>query len=142
MKRFYLSLAFSIFACQIQAQVGESEVPASVINEFKREYPLEKGISWEKKGENYAANFEDGALHYSALYSSAGTMLYLITEITEYNLPLGIRIYLNKNYPDRIITQGKKITFADEAISYSIDIDNITLFFDEQEHLIGERMNG
>ncbi len=129
MKKIYILLSCLVGIIPIQAQqtLPREEVPAAVVNEFDKEHPSEKEIRWEKKGENYAANFEDKDLRYSALYSSAGTMLYLTAKITENELPMGIRAYLNKNYPDRIIADGKKITFADEAISYSVEIDWIFL---------------
>jgi len=118
---------FLLFACQVVAQdLRQSEVPATILTKFQRNYPKAYDIEWEMDGANYKVEFELGLVSkdYKIWYDSSGKVIRKKEELSQSDLPKAVLTKVNEKYPpsegfrlDDIdkITEGKDVVYVVEV---------------------------
>lgn len=142
MKRLFLTgtLALSLAACS-SAQKSEkkqkdSQIPVTVRDAFKKNYPNISDADWEKEGLNYEASFENNETETSVVLDASGRILETETEIEAATLPKAILDYLETNYKGQKVKEAAKIVLSDGTINYEAEINKKDLVFDSNGSFI------
>ena len=125
MKRTIVLLgAALLLACSASAQkLKSAQVPAAVVAGFNQHFTQAKEVKWEKEGEQYEAEFEQGKTEWSALLSAGGQLLETETELPVGQLPVPVRATLASRYKGCKITEAAKIVAAGTGvITYEAEI--------------------
>jgi hypothetical protein len=125
---FVMSLAIIFNACGQKVQ--EKDVPSTVLDKFKNEYPAKTDVKWEKKGSNYEARYKDQNEYLSVQYDKDGNVVRMEHEIALSLLPTEVRTYTNKNIPGKNITEAYEITDKDGNKVYECVIEQTSYVFD------------
>ncbi len=139
MKASIILLAGMFIVSFVSAQkISNKKVPVVVESTLQKNYPNTKELQWEMEKGNYEAEFEVEETEYSLLIDSLGNILETEVEIKIEALPVKVKDYISKNYPDQKIKEATKITDSKGMISYEAEIDGKDLLFDSQENFIKE----
>ncbi|MCU0359499.1 MAG: hypothetical protein MUF75_02090 [Bacteroidia bacterium] len=129
-----LFLIACIFSnCFFLAQtIKEKEVPTSVLQAFRKDFPDVKAKSWEKEGDAYEAEFKINKTESSAVYNASGVFLEKEIEIKASELPKFVLDYFEKNQPGKKIKEASKITAADGRITFEVEMEDTEYKFQEE----------
>lgn len=94
-----ICLSFPSFWAQAQV-VKTNEVPKSVLENFKSQYPKAKSASWEKEGENFIVSYKEEQSEAKTYYTSAGKFVKTMISIGQEDLPMNVFNNIKKTYPD------------------------------------------
>lgn len=149
MKKLLMTIGLlAFFGAQLSAQdIKETEVPAPVMEAFKKQFPNVKKAEWEKEGANYEAEFElvqvpmDGKgkkreIEKSVEYTASGELIQVEEEIEVSALPASVNDYVSKNYPGKKIKEAAKITEVSGAIKYEAEVEKEDLIFDNNGNFL------
>ena len=126
-----LSIIFALGAGTITAQQmsKEDEVPITVKNAFKRDYPQVKKVKWDDEHGTYEAKFKLGNKDMSVTYSSSGMKEETETSLKVAELPKNVISYVaQKKYGT--IKEAAKIVKADGSVIYEAEVKKGDLLFD------------
>ena len=98
----FMFLASSLFACE-QNDVKPEDVPAAVRQTLLNVFPNTSNLEWEKKGENYEAEFDVATVEHTALLDAKGSLLQHKYDITEAELPEAVKAAISQQYADYIL---------------------------------------
>jgi len=127
-KRFLIiPLILLFFANFSFAQdIAESDIPASITNNFKQEFPNASDLEWEMDGELYNAEFDDeNSADHDVWYNQNGEIVKHKQEITKEELPEKVLSKINMEYQDFKIDDIKKIV-ENNITTYEIELDSST----------------
>ncbi|MBX0334923.1 PepSY-like domain-containing protein [Pontibacter sp. HSC-14F20] len=101
------------------------DVPATVREALSTSFPNATDIDWEKKGEDFEADFDIDRVDYSALFNSSGSMMKHKYNIAETELPEAIRTTITQNYADRKIDDPEVLVQNGDTL-YQVELDHTT----------------
>ncbi len=130
-----LAIGFTAFTASAQ-KMKEAEVPAAIKAAFSKQYPNAKDAKWEKENGNYEAEFDNGKVETSALYTATGSLLETEIEINTSELPKTISDYVTKNLTGKKIKEASKITDTKGTITYEAEIDEADYIFDAKGNFL------
>jgi len=131
MKKTILIIVLGVTAANAFAQkIKATEVPTAVKATFSKNYPAAKVDKWEKEKTNYEAEFDNGKVETSALFSSTGSLLETEIEIKTGELPKTVSEYVTKNLAGKKIKEASKISDAKKEITYEAEVDGTDYIFD------------
>lgn len=137
MKNVFTILVIGLATSFASAQtIKEAALPTAVKDAFTKQHPNTKVDSWEKEGNNYEVEFHLDKIENSIVYSSAGTLIQLETEIAVVELPKAITDYIAKNIPDKKVKEAARIIDPTGNISYEAEVDGIDFIFDANGTII------
>jgi Putative beta-lactamase-inhibitor-like, PepSY-like len=124
MKTLVLSI-LCLFAVQLVAaqNLTEAQVPTDVTAAFAAKFPGAKP-EWEKKGEEYHAEFKLQKEDFSACFTSMGGWLRTENQVPESALPVVILEALKKDYPTYKLAQANRIDNANATITYKTYLEH------------------
>lgn len=118
-----------LFAIQIVAipfasaqKLKTSEVPSEVSQAIDFQYPYVKVIGWQMEGSSYVATFKDEGSVGKAYISKKGEWERTTYDIKKDEIPSSITEYVNKNYPDFIVSLACLEEKEDVALHYYIEV--------------------
>lgn len=115
-------LFFSIGIVYAQ-DIPESQVPAVVVNNFKKEFPKADDIEWELKGNLYNVEFEIGwSTDYEAWYNASGKLVKYTKEISEKDVPSAIINAIKTQYKGYRVDDAKMIV-ENGTETYKVEIE-------------------
>src|SRR5688572_17464632 len=148
MKHLFFLIAGSL---QVMAQTNDlptgvrlsppADVPATVLERFRQEYP-KANATWKKSGdEAYAATFNDDSTHLSrrVLYSSTGQQLEVRTRLEKGRYPKMIDHYYLNNFPTDDFVLWHQLKKDQPPLYYGIRGSDTTWFGEQGNYL--EPMN-
>ena len=124
-----LAIGFTTFTANAQ-KIKDAEVPAAVTTAFSKQFPAGKVEKWEKENGNYEAEFDNGKVETSVLYSSTGTLMETEIEIKTSELPKAATDYVAKNLTGKKVKEASKITDAKGSVTYEAEVDEVDYIFD------------
>lgn len=131
MKHMMIMMAASLITGSAFAQkTPDKDIPASVKAAFQKAHPDAKDVKWEKEGDNFEAEFEQGKTEQSVVLNAQGSILETEVEIAVTELPQKAKDYVAANYKGQAVKEAAKITDAKGAISYEAEIKGKDLIFD------------
>lgn len=131
MKHIMMMIATSLISTGVFAQgKQDKEIPASVKSAFQKAYPGAKAVKWEKEGDNFEAEFEQGKTEQSVLLDAQGNILETETEIAVSELPKKASDYVTEHYKGQSVKEAAKITDAKGTVTYEAEIKGKDLIFD------------
>lgn len=85
----------------IDTQVKGKEVPSTVLNKFKTDYPNEQP-TWSQENGVYRATFVDGSkmFGHAVGYDKSGTVLYRDERLKTDGYPSAVNDYFTNKYPN------------------------------------------
>jgi hypothetical protein len=99
------------------------KLPAAVTETFKEKYPNASNVEWKDKLTLFVASFEDGGKKYEARFSNKGVWQQTEDEITEAELPEGVKEGLEKSkYAEWEKTTIYHIWLPKEQTQYRISV--------------------
>jgi hypothetical protein len=125
---FMMSLTITFYACA--QKVKEKEVPTTVTEKFKNEYPDKTDVKWEKKGSNYEASYKDKNEYLSVQYDKNGNVVQMEHEISVALLPKEVTVYTDRTVPGKTITEAYEVTDKDGNKGYECVVEQTTYVFD------------
>ena len=124
MKNIFLAIAiaFSVtMVAQSEQKIKKINVPATVTEMFKKEFP-DKKAKWGMEDGDYEAEFKINGSDASAVYDKKGHRKALEVAIKTSELPASALEYLKKNYPTNKITEAAKITDDKNIVTFEAEI--------------------
>ncbi len=125
MKKLILTVAIlmsvGLFAQKKEKKLEKIEVPAAVLESFKKEFSPEK-VKWTKEENDFEAAFEVNDVETSTVYDASGHRKSIEVEIKESELPAGVIEYVKKNYPSEKIKETEKITDYKNVVTYEVEV--------------------
>lgn len=150
MKTIQTVLALLIFfftvACDKEpGHLKKADVPDAVMSAFNSAHPDARDVEWEKEGEYYEVEFEEGRVEMEIVYDIEGNVIETEIEIDVSDLPDAIVKYINDNYSDYKIDEAEKIENG-EGVLYEVEIEykrsELELMFDGNGNFLGEDDEG
>ncbi|TPE40304.1 hypothetical protein FJM65_20335 [Pontibacter mangrovi] len=118
----------SLFACDKNSDdIKPGDVPAAVTETFSSTFPDAQNVEWEKKGEDYEAEFDVATVDYDALFSASGTLLKHKYDVPEAELPEEVKAGISQNYA------GFRVDDADAVVQDGNTYYQVELEKDNQE---------
>ena len=137
MKKILLFVVFIGLGLSTQAQkLAISDIPGTVKDAFKSDYPSVEDEAWTKVGNNFNAGFEENDLGKSVTYAATGTLVRTDEEIVVSDFPYSATAYMDKNHPGSEINSAYKVTLADGTVTYRAEIDGTELFFNSDGNFL------
>jgi hypothetical protein len=131
MKTTLLLVSAVLCTAFASAQTLESKnVPAPVVATFNAKFPKAKKIEWEKEKENYEVSFTFNKTEQTAVFDPLGNLIETEVEIKKNELPENVNNYVLAHYPSEKIKEVSKITTAQGAIVFEVEIQKKDLLFD------------
>ena len=121
----FLLLSGTLLSCDNDDDVKIEDVPATVREALMSSFPNATGIDWEKKGEDYEADFDVDIVDYSAMINSSGTVIKHKYDIAATELPEAIRTAIGQNYADHKI-DGPEVLVQNGDTLYQVELDHST----------------
>jgi hypothetical protein len=127
MKAFILASFLSASSLFTFAQdIKETEVPSVVMNSFKGQYADALKTEWEKKGNNYEAEFEVGTVERSVILDPSGKVLMQKQEIANTELPAAVANAVKQNYKSYDLEEAEKIEYNGQTY-YKVELERFFL---------------
>lgn len=104
---FSLSLLFSLVA--FGQDIPSAQVPPAVIKSFNRYFPDIPKVDWEKKGNQYEAEFDIKRADHQALFESNGKLIVYKRDIHNGHLPAAVKQTIKQQYPNYKIGEAERI---------------------------------
>lgn len=101
------------------------DVPATVREALLSSFPEATGIDWEKKGEDYEADFDVDRVDHNAMLNASGTVLKHKYDIPETDLPEAIRATISQNYANHKIDDPEVLVQNGDTL-YQVELDHMT----------------
>lgn len=101
------------------------DVPATVREALLSTFPEATGIDWEKKGEDYEADFDVDRVDHNAMLNASGTVLKHKYDIPETDLPEAIRATISQNYANHKIDDPEVLVQNGDTL-YQVELDHMT----------------
>lgn len=131
MKHVMIMMAASLITgCGFAQNKQDKDIPALVKSAFQKAHPDAKDVKWEKEGDNFEAEFEQGKTEQSVLLNAQGTILETEIEIAVSELPKKASDYVREHYKGQSIKEAAKITDAKGTVTYEAGIKGKDLIFD------------
>ncbi|OKL40617.1 PepSY-like domain-containing protein [Pontibacter flavimaris] len=126
----FLFLGTSLVACDNDKDndVKPDDVPAAVKEALISTFPNAQHVEWEKKGEDFEADFSQETVEYDALLNASGSLLKHKYDLPEAELPEEVKAGINQNYA------GFRIDDADVLVQEDNTLYQVELEKDKQEH--------
>lgn len=105
--------------------INPNDVPAAVNESLLSSFPDAADIDWEKKGEDFEADFEINKTDYSALFNTSGNLLKHRQDIPESELPDAVRAAINADYAAYRLDEIEKLEEGQTTL-YQVELDNNT----------------
>lgn len=102
--------------------VPASQVPAAVTKAFKAKFPKTTGLEWEKKGNNYEAEFDVNLVDHKALYNDAGKLLMFKKDIRTSTLPAAVKRTIETQYKGFRVDDADLLE-KDGVTYYQVELD-------------------
>ena len=124
-----LFLGSFLFACDDKDDdVKPDDVPAAVKESLISAFPNAQNIEWEKKAEDFEADFDQELVDYDALFNASGSLLKHKYDLPEAELPEEVKAGINQKYA------GFRIDDADVLVQDGDTLYQVELEKDKQEH--------
>lgn len=120
-------------------------VPEPVKQGFKEKFPEVKKTKWEKKGDNFEAEFKEGKTEVEALFTAAGNWMYTVREIDRRQLPVEvINGFRSEGFADWKLDEAGTADTPLYKDVYLIEAEkdklNYDLFFDKSGKLLQKQL--
>lgn len=116
-----LAAGSTLFGCSQQLSVDK--LPSLVQNSFKTQFPAAAAVEWEKKGEQYEAEFELNQLENTVLLDASGKVLMHKADLQVTELPAQVAQALQKDFPSHQIDDLEKVE-RDGQTLYQVELEN------------------
>jgi uncharacterized membrane protein YkoI len=125
MKQSIIFFRVCMFGSVAFAQkMKESDVPASVKQNFAKVFPKAVGVKWAKENsEELEAEFKQEGKEMSANFKLDGTWAATETEIKKSELPKGVQNALATEYSDYQIKEIEKAEAPGKPIAYELEVE-------------------
>lgn len=136
MKHILFLLAFYSFTFNISAQKG-LKVPEKVKRAFAEDYSNVNSAKWEVEGDSFEAEWKEGKLEMSVLYSVDGTLIQTETEMDVATLPSTVSAFFKKESISAKIDEASRIVLSGGVVNYEVEAGGTDYLFDSEGNLIG-----
>ncbi|PKV67447.1 PepSY-like domain-containing protein [Pontibacter ramchanderi] len=122
----FLLLAGTLVSCDDKDDdIKIEDVPATVREALSSAFPNATDVDWEKKGEDYEADFDINRVDYSTLFNASGSLMKHKYDIAETELPEPIRANITQNYAEYKI-DDPEVLVQDGDTLYQVELDHTT----------------
>ncbi|MEQ9425544.1 MAG: PepSY-like domain-containing protein [Cyclobacteriaceae bacterium] len=111
---FTTALAALILAsCSNDEGINIDQIPTEVISDFEGRHPGNSGITWEREGNYYEAEFFENGLEKEIVYDLDGNWIQSECEMSMDDVPAAAIAYIEVNYPGASLDKAEAITRPD-----------------------------
>ncbi|WP_240642481.1 PepSY-like domain-containing protein [Nonlabens xiamenensis] len=117
------SICFSLFLIGIcSCQESKEQVPAVVLANFQKKYPGENDPDFKQDDHGYwEAHFKIDGERYRADYNADGSWVETENDIKYKNLPKAIQLAIEREFPDREISEVEHVMSASKGEFYDVE---------------------
>jgi hypothetical protein len=119
------TLALFVSISSFAQDISEAQVPAVILNTFKKDFQKATDVEWELKGTNYDVDFEIEKADHEVWYDAAGNVLKHKQDIKQSDLPAAIKNGIVKNFKDYRASDVKRIQTGN-SVTYKVDLKSAT----------------
>ena len=135
MKNISIALVLlSICFCGYTQTLDANKVPQKVKDAFLKAHPASTAL-WELEDANYEANFKEDGQSMSCVINKQGKILETESSITETELPVNAKKYMNTHYKGKQWKEVTKIVKANGEVNYEVNVGTDVLFDSKGNHL-------
>ncbi|WP_266203833.1 PepSY-like domain-containing protein [Pontibacter kalidii] len=119
-----LFLGGSLFACDNDKDddIKPDDVPAAVKETLSSTFPDAQHVEWEKKGEDFEADFDVATVEHDALFNASGSLLMHKFDVAETELPEQVKTAISQNYADYRIDDADELQ-KDGTTFYQVELE-------------------
>ncbi len=134
-------LGISVTGCA--QDIPSSKVPSLVQNTVLAKFPGANKIEWEKKKNNFEAEFDLNAVEYNAILDASGNLIQYKKEIPILDVPEKIQQAIQSTYPGYTIDDADLID-KNGALIYELELEtqgkkDIKVFYNADGTLISKK---
>ena len=123
MKCIALVVTASLFSlCSCSEDIPDSKVPSVVLNAVQAKFGNANKIEWEKKNNQYEAEFKKDSIEYAVYIDSAGKLVMYKKDIEENELPAEVSRVISTEYIGYKIDDAEKIE-KDGITYYQVELE-------------------
>jgi uncharacterized membrane protein YkoI len=117
----FMFLTSALFSCE-QDDIKPEDVPVEVRQTILNTFPNAANLEWEKKGEDYEAEFDVAAVEHTALLNAKGSLVQHKYDITEAELPEAVKAAISQQYADFRIDDAD-VLVKGESSFYQVELE-------------------
>ena len=117
---FILSLLFSLPS--FSQDIPAAQVPPAVTKSFTSYFPNSSRVEWERKGNQYEAEFHIKRVDHKALFESNGKLIVYKKDIPQSQLPAAVKQAIRQQYPNYKIDDTERIARSGH-VYYQVELD-------------------
>ncbi|WP_157418075.1 PepSY-like domain-containing protein [Aequorivita capsosiphonis] len=117
-----LMLLLFVTTIAVAQDLNPSELPETVKNAFLKDYSKATDVEWERDMENYKVEFDMERMEQEIWYTASGEVIKKEQDITEADLPQGIRDAIKSKYPDYRV-DDVEMTWQDGKTTYEVELE-------------------
>ncbi|MGJ8685506.1 MAG: PepSY-like domain-containing protein [Nonlabens sp.] len=122
MRLTLIILSFLFVSINASCQEKPEEVPEAVQSAFKAKYPDENDPDFELDSHGYwEAHFKKDGEKYRADFNPDGTWVETENSIKDSEIPVAIQEAIEREYPERVITEAEHVMSATKGEFYDIE---------------------
>jgi len=111
---------FFLYSCS--QDISNSKVPSVVLNTVQAKFGSANKIEWEKKNDQYEAEFRMDSIDYAVYVDAAGKLVMYKMDIKENELPAAVSLIIRTEYIGYKIDDAEKIE-KDGITYYQVELE-------------------
>jgi len=117
---FFCIATVFLFSCS--NNLSGTEVPAVLTTTLMATFPEATDVEWEKKLEDYEAEFDINKVEYTALMNASGEMIMYKHDVTEQEFPEVVRAVIHQKYNGMKLDDYEKL-FLNGQSYFQVELD-------------------
>lgn len=121
--KIILTLLFLNFGLANAQEISIDKVPEAIKTYFKIKFPNAVKAEWEMDGQNYEVDFKSDNAKWSAVFLSDGTVFKTEKSIKVSELPIAVKIAVEKEIPGFKIDDAEFVSTIDGTEFYELELE-------------------
>lgn len=114
-----------------------TDMPSSVSNSFKKEYPDQGDVTWYKSNSGYIASYNDNtSMNQIVMYDMEGNPAYMGKQIKPTSLPATTTTYLRSTFPDAEYDHLYEVKNPSGETTYQVMVNGKWMKFDKSGNMV------
>ena len=117
-----LTMSLLLSLAGFSQEIPASQVPVSVLKTFKNYFPTASKVEWEKKLQQFEAEFEIKRVDHKALFDEKGKLIVYKKDIPFSQLPAPVKQAIRKQYKGFKVDDVQRIARSGN-LYYQVELD-------------------
>ncbi|MGX5819334.1 PepSY-like domain-containing protein [Chitinophaga lutea] len=118
----FAALCVSITVSAQDMDIPVSEVPGVVLKTFKSKFATATATEWERKSDQYQAEFKIGRVDHKARFDENGRLTAMKKDIRPSELPVAVQRAVKDQFKDYRIDDAERVERGGK-VTYQVELD-------------------